>query len=232
MAIQCPRCHRQYDVALFQFHHVVRCDCGAVVDLERGHVEDRAEDEQPRPESSASRGAGERGGASTELVLVRHAEAAAEGNGAALSERGRRQALDLAERFLGQRLAAAYSSEASACRETAATIAQGLGLQVQATPLLREPGAEDEEPAQARRPRVAAFVRELVRRHAGSRVLVVAGSGVCMAALLHVLGLTGAARAPFRVDPGSVQRIEVVGGVWRVAMLNDTCHLGAEGAGS
>lgn len=39
MAIYCPRCERQYDVALFQFGRVVRCECGSTVVLgARGHV--------------------------------------------------------------------------------------------------------------------------------------------------------------------------------------------------
>ncbi len=38
MAITCPRCGAGFDVTLFQFGHRVRCDCGAWVDLQRGHV--------------------------------------------------------------------------------------------------------------------------------------------------------------------------------------------------
>jgi len=38
MAIQCPRCGRQYDVTLFEFQRAVRCDCGAALDLARGHM--------------------------------------------------------------------------------------------------------------------------------------------------------------------------------------------------
>ena len=38
MAITCPRCGAGFDVTLFQFGHRVRCDCGAWVDLGRGHV--------------------------------------------------------------------------------------------------------------------------------------------------------------------------------------------------
>jgi len=38
MAITCPRCGAAFDVTLFQFGHRVRCDCGAWVDLGRGHV--------------------------------------------------------------------------------------------------------------------------------------------------------------------------------------------------
>jgi len=32
MAIVCPKCHRQFDVTLFQFGKPVRCECGHLVD--------------------------------------------------------------------------------------------------------------------------------------------------------------------------------------------------------
>ena len=32
MAIQCPKCGRQYDVTLFQFGNKVLCDCGELID--------------------------------------------------------------------------------------------------------------------------------------------------------------------------------------------------------
>jgi putative protease len=38
MAITCPRCGAGFDVTLFQFGRGIRCDCGAWVDLRRGHV--------------------------------------------------------------------------------------------------------------------------------------------------------------------------------------------------
>jgi len=38
MAITCPRCGAGFDVTLFQFGHGVRCDCGAWVSLEAGHL--------------------------------------------------------------------------------------------------------------------------------------------------------------------------------------------------
>lgn len=44
MAITCPRCGAGFDVTLFQFGHAVQCDCGAWVDLARGHRLD-----QPNP---------------------------------------------------------------------------------------------------------------------------------------------------------------------------------------
>jgi len=39
MAITCPHCGRPYDVTLFPFGRGIRCDCGAWVDLHRGHVQ-------------------------------------------------------------------------------------------------------------------------------------------------------------------------------------------------
>lgn len=38
MAVQCPQCGRQYDVALFEFQRPLDCDCGTVVDLATGHT--------------------------------------------------------------------------------------------------------------------------------------------------------------------------------------------------
>ncbi len=38
MAITCPHCGAHFDVTLFQFGHTVQCDCGAWVELARGHV--------------------------------------------------------------------------------------------------------------------------------------------------------------------------------------------------
>lgn len=33
MAIRCPRCKQEHDVALFQFDRKIRCDCGHELDL-------------------------------------------------------------------------------------------------------------------------------------------------------------------------------------------------------
>ena len=38
MAIVCPECGADYDVTLFQFGRWIRCECGARVDLYRGHT--------------------------------------------------------------------------------------------------------------------------------------------------------------------------------------------------
>jgi translation initiation factor IF-2 len=38
MAITCPRCGAGFDVTLFQFGRRIRCECGAWVDMSRGHL--------------------------------------------------------------------------------------------------------------------------------------------------------------------------------------------------
>jgi hypothetical protein len=43
MAVYCPSCGQQYDVALFQFDGVVICDCGAVVGEEIGALAGEAQ---------------------------------------------------------------------------------------------------------------------------------------------------------------------------------------------
>jgi len=50
MAITCPQCGAGFDVTLFQFGHSVRCDCGARVELRRGHVSSDATLEDSKEE--------------------------------------------------------------------------------------------------------------------------------------------------------------------------------------
>jgi SAM-dependent methyltransferase len=49
MAIQCPRCGWQYDVTLFEFGRTVRCDCGELLDLAKGHLDSPAARALPAP---------------------------------------------------------------------------------------------------------------------------------------------------------------------------------------
>ena len=37
MAVICPRCGRQYDATLFQFHNRVECECGRIIEAP-GHT--------------------------------------------------------------------------------------------------------------------------------------------------------------------------------------------------
>jgi alpha-ribazole phosphatase len=145
MAIQCPRCRRQYDVTLFQFDHPVLCECGATIDLQRGHVSPVTVVEEPTPGLEFAPQPVRPELPVTELILVRHGETDAnvafviQGHtDTPLNDRGRQQALDLAERFLDERLAAVYSSDLARCVETAEIIAREKGLSVVATPALRE----------------------------------------------------------------------------------------------
>jgi len=40
MAILCPKCGHQYDVTLFEFGNIVKCDCGAriYIDPQKGVI--------------------------------------------------------------------------------------------------------------------------------------------------------------------------------------------------
>jgi len=213
MALQCPRCRRQYDVTLFQFGHQVRCECGATIDLARGHVIEQ-ESEEAQPQTAPQGQVLTIEEAVPQFVLVRHAEAAGEPS-AGLTERGRRQALALARRCLAERVAAIYTSDAACCRQTAGPIASELGVRVQSTPLLGEGDPEE----------ALAFIGEAVQRHPGGATLAVTHEAVCRAVLRRVLGIPPEAPAAFRVDPASVHRIEMAADGWRVALLNDTCHM-------
>jgi len=264
MAVQCPQCGRQYDVTLFEFQRSLRCDCGTVLDLQEGHMVRVEPGAEPTPGLELACGPASADSPVTQLILVRHAETDADRAGRIqgqsdthLNMRGRHQALDLAQGLLDEPLAAIYSSDLKRCLETAELIARTAGLDVQATPELREarfgpwegrtagevrsafadeyqawcddafnfrpPGGESQRELLER---VVAFLREVARRHAGSKVLIVTGGGACNVALHHVLGIAITARSPFRADSGSIHRIEVWRGSWRVVALNDTCHLG------
>lgn len=225
MALQCPRCCRQYDVTLFEYGNAVRCECGTVVDLTRGHVagaEPAAASDvllAPQREGVALEGP------LAQVLLVCHAEAAGlrvavEGaEEMALTVRGRYQALALGRRLLREQVAALYTSDALCCHETAEPVASELGVRVQSTPLLRE--ADGDRPM--------AFLREIVRRHPGGTVVVVTHEAVCRSALGQVLGVPPERRGAFAVSPASIHLLEVGAARWRVALLNDTCHLESEG---
>jgi len=59
MAILCPKCGHQYDVTLFEFGNIVRCDCGAriYIDPQKGVVLEKETTQQRtsvHPDSSQS----------------------------------------------------------------------------------------------------------------------------------------------------------------------------------
>lgn len=135
-----------------------------------------------------------------------------------LSELGRRQAQELAERLAAFELDAIYSSDLQRARDTAQAVADRQGLEVATAPELREvdvgswegltrgdaearfpedfarwqagsTGWRDGETYLAMSDRVLAAVREIAGRHPEGRVLVVAHGGPIRAIHAEALGL-------------------------------------------
>jgi broad specificity phosphatase PhoE len=161
----------------------------------------------------------------TTVHLARHGEsdwnAAGRWQGHAdrpLTEIGRRQAEELAERLAAVRLDAVYSSDLRRARETAEPVAARHGLEVQALPSLREvdvgawsglsrpeveqrfpeafarwrdggQGWEDGETYEQMTERVVGAVLEIAAAHPGGEVLVVAHGGPIRALHAAALGL-------------------------------------------
>jgi 2,3-bisphosphoglycerate-dependent phosphoglycerate mutase len=149
----------------------------------------------------------------TLVILARHGEsdwnAAGRWQGHTdrpLTDRGRRQAKELARRLAHVPLDAVYASDLNRARETAAAVAEPRGLEVEGLPELREVdvgswagltrqeveerfpdgfqrwlgwevGWDDGETYEEMGVRVAGAVRRLAARHAGGRILVVSHGG-------------------------------------------------------
>ena len=150
-----------------------------------------------------------------------------------LTERGRRQASELADRLADIALAAVYSSDLERARATARIVAEASGLDVVALPELREidvgswsgltrAEAEERFPAAYRRwadggqgwddgetyeqmaERVVGAVRRIAAGHAGESVLVVAHGGPIRAVHAVALGLdVSEHRRRQRVEPNA-----------------------------
>ena len=104
------------------------------------------------------------------------------------------------------------------------------------------PGAYErwlEDPATAPAPGgegLAAFSARVVRafegmraRHAGAEIVVVSHGGAIKALLCHVLGLDPRFMFRIKQDNTAVNQVELDGGVRRVILVNDTCHLAPAG---
>jgi probable phosphoglycerate mutase len=135
----------------------------------------------------------------TELLLVRHGETDWNAEGRLqghtdrpLTEHGRRQAAELAERLAAEHVDAIYASDLSRAKETAEIVGARLGLPVSVDAGLREKhwgnweGLTGDERATVEhegesvadhRERVMAAVRRIVDRHPGERVVVVTHGG-------------------------------------------------------
>jgi probable phosphoglycerate mutase len=246
MAIRCAICGHEYDATLFQFGRTVRCDCGNVVTLSGGQT--------IRKDESATR-----------LVLVRHgetdwnAESRLQGHRPVpLNAHGRNEAKLLARRVAAERPRNLYSSDLARAMQTAQIIAEETGLEIIATPKLREadfgqwegktyaevqadsPAAFDNwvqsdfhnappggESAAELRERVIAFLAEVIEKHPGRTSALVTHGGPCKYAIAHTLGISPGGIYRYAVDNASVHIIEIGPYGWRLATLNDTCHLRA-----
>jgi broad specificity phosphatase PhoE len=147
----------------------------------------------------------------TTLLLVRHGETDWNADGRLqgqtdrpLSDFGRRQARQLAEKLDGEQFAALYSSDLSRARETAEIVGERLGLAVGLDPDLREKdwgnwegltAAERDrvefvgEPTEAHLERTLRALRRISERHPGVRVLVVTHGGSMRRAQTAAMGM-------------------------------------------
>jgi probable phosphoglycerate mutase len=155
--------------------------------------------------------------ASTTILLARHGETDWNAVGRwqghtdrALTERGRRQAIELAERLADVELDAVYSSDLLRAVETAEPVAKRLGLPLQTLPELREvdvgtwagltrdevaerfpdgfrrwsewqTGLEEGETYDEMGERVVGAILRLASEHPGERILVVSHGGAIRA---------------------------------------------------
>jgi len=63
----------------------------------------------------------------------------------------------------------------------------------------------------------------------GKSVVAVSHGGVIRTAVARLLGMKLASVANIQVDTGSITILEKFGAVWRLVLLNDTCHLMSSG---
>lgn len=150
-----------------------------------------------------------------------------------LTEVGRRQAVELAERLDGTELDAIYSSDLQRARETAEIVARTKGLTVETTPDLREvdvgswqglsraeaeerfpdgygrwlqggEGWDDGETYEQMSERVLSAIQRIAKAHAPGRVLAVAHGGSIRAVHAAALGLdVHSYRRIQRVEPNA-----------------------------
>lgn len=169
---------------------------------------------------------------------------------------GREQARRLAERLREDAPVTLYTSPLQRAQETAEIVGEALGVPVvpderlkeydvgeiagltwaqieerypevarlwgEASESLEIPGEEGDAPFRAR---VAAVFDEIGSRHREGTVGVVAHGGTLGIYLNHLIGLP-TWLSPFRFANGSLSIVELNPVRPRIALLNDTCHLG------
>lgn len=194
----------------------------------------------------------------TLLLLVRHALTDVTGRrlsgstpGIHLSEHGRTQAKDLAERMATLRLAAIYASPLERCVETAEAIAEQRALTVHTMPELEEVGygawtgktfaqltrtslwkRVQNAPSSVRFPAGETLVEAQVRavnameslaaRHPTSAVAVVSHADIIRLSLAHFAGIHLDLFQRIIVSPTSVSAILLGDRIPRILRMNDT----------
>jgi probable phosphoglycerate mutase len=192
------------------------------------------------------------------LFLIRHALTAKTGHvlygraqGVSLDDRGRAQAVRLAERFRPVRLTAIYSSPLERCVETVEPLAAAQRLPVVQRAELIEMDAGSwtgktlasvrrraawkviqEAPGSFRFPggesfpeaanRVVAELERIARRHRRGRVAVATHGDIVRIAITHFLGAPLDRFQRSLIDAASVSVIHLGGDVPRVLLVNDT----------
>jgi probable phosphomutase (TIGR03848 family) len=193
----------------------------------------------------------------TLLLLIRHGLTDATGNrlygttpGVHLSEEGREQADQLADRLSPLRLAAVYSSPLERCIETAEAITRGRGLEIEVLPDLGEVEYGEwtgrsfkavrrtelwrrlhEIPSSVRFPggqtlgevreRGVRAVEEIASRHPRRTIATVSHGDVIRLVLAHYAGIHIDLFHRLQVDPGSVSAVAVGDGAPRILRLNE-----------
>lgn len=198
--------------------------------------------------------------------LIRHGEHTLLGRmlvgrmpGVGLSERGRAEARWLGGRLAAEKIGALYASPMQRTRETAAILAEALGLPVG----IREDVIELDygewtgatfdsvrndprwrlwsghrsiatlpggETMRAVQGRIVAALFDLCAAHPEETVAIVSHGDVIRAALLFALGMPLDFYARIEVAPASISTIRLDDGTLRVLALNERPRLGAEGA--
>lgn len=172
-----------------------------------------------------------------------------------LSPEGRRQARALARGLRTERPSRIYTSTLRRARDTAQVIAKDLGLKPLADERLNEISFGKWEGAYYRRlpkeagapfqrwregklgsppggesiaslgRRVGQFLKELIRRHSGETVAVVAHGGPIKMFLFKVLKVKSHSIWSFRIDPASISLIEGDEKLLQIVWTNQTQHL-------
>ena len=194
---------------------------------------------------------------STNLVIVRHGETIWNTEGrmqghldSPLTEKGRTQASNLADRLKDETFDKIYSSDLGRAVDTAQSVADKTkhtiitddrirekhfgtfqGMNKEEQDALREElkhEVDSGETLTAFSERVMAFFEDIVSKHKGERILVVTHGGVLSLFLRLCLGLPQEAARKFRLPNAAMNTVDHVNGEWIVGMIGDTYHLKGE----